>query len=146
MKTIIHVIMMTACFLATFSCADKLKETPDDKFVGQWTMQGRSMFEGIVIDITKQDGKLSGRIIKLNDNKLIKMFADTNDVWVSSIERLSNFEFKLTEKKIAKDLFSVYGLPTSQTFNVEFVNDSTIGLATESADPRKSTIVYKRLK
>lgn len=128
------------------ACSDKYSKVPDEKFVGIWQVQGRSMFDGIEIKIEKADNNLTGRIYKLNDNKFIKMFADSNDVWVSEITRKSNFEFKLTEKKIARDLFSLYGLSTSQEFKAQFIDDNTIGLATESSDPRVSKILYKRVK
>jgi hypothetical protein len=126
-----------------FSCSGNL--IPDDKFIGTWEMKGRGMFEGIQIRIVKEDGKLIGKILRLNDNKFIKMFADSNDVWVSEIRRTSDFEFKLTEKKIAKDLFSLYGLSTSQEYKAEFIDDNTIGLGMDNSDPLQSSLVYKRI-
>ncbi|MBL0742411.1 hypothetical protein [Chryseolinea lacunae] len=121
------------------------KEVSDEKFVGTWELNGRSMFEGIQIKIEKKDGDFVGKIIHLNDNKFIKMFADSGDVWVSAITRSSNFDFKLTEKKIARDLFSLYGLSTSQDFKVQFIDDNTIGLGSDSADPQRSSVLYKRI-
>lgn len=126
-------------------CTDKLKQTSEEKFVGLWEVSGRRMFEGIQIEIKKEDGKLMGRIFKLNKNKLVNLFADSSDVWVSDIKRLSNFEFRITEKKIARDLFSMYGLSTSQDFSAEFIDDNTIGISAESADPLKSKMIYKRI-
>jgi hypothetical protein len=139
----------TSCMIIMFlffGCTDRLKETPEEKFIGLWEVKGRSMFEGIQIRIKKEDDKLIGRVSKLNGNKYVKLFTDTSDVWVSEIKRSSNFEFVLTEKKIGKDLFSVYGLPTTQSFSVEFIDDSTIGLGSASSDPTKSSVVYKRIK
>lgn len=127
-----------------FSCQNK-SHVPDDKFVGVWELKGRSMFEGIQIKIERKEDKFTGRIIKLNDNKYIKMFADSNDVWISEIKRASSYQFRLTEKKIARDLFSLYGLPTSQEFKVEFIDDNTLGLASDSADPLKSQVTYTRI-
>jgi hypothetical protein len=123
-------------------CAEKISE---DAFVGTWELTGRSKFDGIRIKIEKHDDVLTGRIVKLNNNKLVKMFADSSDVWVSGIQRTSDFEFKLTERKLAADLFSLYGQPTSQDFKVEFIDDNTIGLATEGADPQKASVLYKRV-
>jgi hypothetical protein len=131
-----------AFFLA--ACGDKMNEVPMDKFIGLWELKGRGVFEGIQIRIDKQGEKLNGKIVKLNDNKLVKIFADNGDTWVSEIARSSNYQFKLTEKKLAKDLFSLYGLSTSQEFKVEFIDDNTIGLAADGSDPQHATIIYKR--
>lgn len=128
-----------------FSCQNNTY-VPDDKFVGVWELKGRSMFEGIQIKIERKEDKFTGRIIKLNDNKFIKMLADSNDVWVSEIKRASSYQFRLTEKKIARDLFALYGLSTSQEFKVEFIDDNTIGLGSDSADPLKSQITYTRIQ
>lgn len=140
-KTLTTVII--ALFI--FSCSDKFNKVPDDKFVGLWEIKGRTMFEGIQIKIVKEKSNFTGRITKLNNNKFIKLFADSNDVWVSGISRTSNFEFKLTEKKIAKDLFALYGQSTSQEFKVQFIDDNTFGIANESSDPTTSKVTYKRI-
>jgi hypothetical protein len=129
-----------------FGCGERMKEIPEDKFVGVWEIKGRSMFEGIQIRITKENNKLTGKIVKLNDHRLVKLFSDTSDVWVSDISRSSNFQFRLTERKIARDLFSMYGLSTSQEFRTEFIDDNTIGLGADNSDPQQSTIVYKRVE
>jgi hypothetical protein len=145
MKTSGSVIfVLTTVFL--FSCNEKFKEVSMDKFVGVWELKGRSIFDGIQIKIEKKDNKLNGRIVKLNDNKLVKMFSEVGDVWVSEIARSSNYQFKLTEKKIAKDLFSLYGMSTSQDFKIEFIDDNTIGLGTDSSDPQHATIIYTRVE
>jgi len=123
-----------------------MKEVPINKFVGLWEIKGRSMFEGIHVRIEQQDQKLIGKIESLNHNKLIKMFAEVGDIWVADISRSSNFQFKLTERKIANDLFSLYGQSTSQDFKVEFIDDNTIGLGFGGADPQHSKILYKRIK
>jgi hypothetical protein len=133
-------------FVFVFGCGDSTKEIPEDKFIGVWELKGRSMFEGIQIRIEKENNKLTGRIVKLNDHELIKLFADSSDVWVSDVSRSSNFQFRLTERKIARDLFSMYGLSTSQEFRTEFIDDNTIGLGADNADPLQSSIVYKRVE
>jgi hypothetical protein len=132
--------------LLMMGCGDKLKEVPLDKFVGTWELKGRGMFDGIQVKIENQGEKLTGRIFKLNDNKLVKMFAQNGDTWVSGITRSSSYQFKLTENKLAKDLFSIYGLSTSQEFKVEFIDDNTIGLGTDNSDPQNATITYKRVE
>lgn len=127
-----------------FSCSSQL--VPDDKFIGTWELKGRGIFEGMQIKIAKEDNKLVGKLVKRNNNKFIQLFSDSNDVWVSEIKRTSDYEFKLTEKKIAKDLFSLYGLSTSQDYRAQFIDDNTIGLAMDNSDPLQSTLVYKRVR
>ena len=142
----IKVLIVFAIGLLVIGCGDKLKEVPMDKFVGVWEIKGREMFEGIQIKIENHDGKFTGKIFKLNDNRLVKMFAENGNTWVSEITRSSNYQFRLTEKKLAKDLFSMYGLPTSQEFKIEFIDDNTIGLGTDNSDPQNATIIYKRVE
>jgi len=132
--------------LFTLGCGDRMKEVPMDKFIGIWEIKGRGTFDGMQIKIEKQDGKMSGKIYKLNENKWVKMFAEKDDVWVSEITRSSNYQFKLSEKKLASDLFSMYGLSTAQDFAVEFIDDNTIGLGTNNGDPQKSKRIYKRVE
>ena len=134
------------CLTILVMSCQEFKVVPDEKFIGVWELSGRSMFDGIRIRIQREDGKLTGKIEKLNDNKLVKLFAEVNDVWVSEIKRTSNFEFDLTEKKIARDLFSIYGQSTSQEFEIQFIDDNTIGLGANHTDPRHSKIVYKRIE
>jgi hypothetical protein len=137
---ILTVVIISSCD------SSKLNETPIDNFVGEWVLQGRSIFEGIVVSIEKNaDGNLSGKIISLNDNKYVKMFVENGDSWVSNISRSSNFEFKLTEKKIGSSLFALYGQSTSKGFKVQFIDENTIGLGEGSTDPLKSNIIYKRV-
>lgn len=139
--------MIYALFLAflIMGCGDKTQEISEDKFIGLWELKGRGMFDGIQIRIEKDNGKLIGKIAKLNNNKLVKMFAEVNDVWVSDIKRQSNFEFKITEKKIAKDLFSLYNIASSEEFEAEFIDDKTIGLGTGISSAQNSKIKYTRV-
>ena len=135
--------------LLTFSsCSrDGFEKVPEEKFIGTWELQGRPLFDGIKIEISKSaDNKLTGRIIELNDNKYVKMFTDSNDIWINEIRRKSNYQFGLTEIIIAKDLFSLYGINSSMDFKVEFIDENTIGLSKENSDPKKSDIIYKRIK
>lgn len=129
-----------------FACTARTSMKPDHKFIGRWELSGRKMLDGIQVDIQREEGELVGRIVRLNDNKYVRMFVDSNSVLVSGISRTSNFQFKLTENKVAKELFSTYDLPGSQEFNVEFINDQTIGLSKGNANPLKSTVVYKRVQ
>ena len=142
MKQLIAVMI----FLVLTGCEGNFEKIPEEQFVGQWELNGRSMFDGIRISIELQDNKLIGRINKLNENKFINMFCEIDDIWISDISRNSNFQFRLTEKKIAGQLFSIYGLSTSSEYKVEFIDENTIGLATNNQDPQKSKITYKRIE
>ncbi len=144
MKNYLKIFFLVAGIIIS-ACSPK-PFVPDEKFVGKWAPEGRKMYEGLEITIVKEKDKLRGRLTRLNDNKYIKMFSDSNDTWVSNIKRISNFEFRLTERKPGADFMSLYGLSGSQEFKALFIDDNTIGLAAEGADPLKSTIVYKRLK
>jgi len=133
-------------FAILSSCSD-YKEVSDSKFIGTWELTGRSMFDGMKIKIEKKsNNSFTGKIVELNDNKFVKMFADSNDVWVSDIKRTSNFQFKITEKRIGRQLFALYELGTSDTYKVEFIDDDSFGLAEGSTDPLKSDVIYKRIK
>lgn len=135
------IVLLTSCANENF------RKVPDKSFLGTWELHGRSMFEGIKVKIEKtSNDKLIGHIVELNDNKYIKMFVDSNDLWISGIKRTSNYQFKLTEKKIAMDLFALYGLGTSNEFKAEFIDENTIGLAGGNSDPTKSDIIYKRIE
>jgi len=111
-------IMLSLATLFLLSCSEKLKTVPDDKFIGTWEIKGASIMDGTQIQIQKENNKLIGRIVKLNNNKYVKLFADSNEVWISEISRNSNYEFKLTESKLGKDLFALYGQKTSQDLKI----------------------------
>ena len=140
------IIYISLFALLTLGCSDKFERVDDEQFLGTWTLQGRSMFDGLTIEISRSDdGKLVGHLKQLNDNKYVKMFANSGDTWISDISRSSNFQFRLTEKKIARELFGLYGLSSSTEFKVEFIDENTIGLSS-SSDPLKSSVKYVRAK
>jgi hypothetical protein len=142
----LFVLTIFSTLIIISSCGD-YKLVPDSQFIGTWELTGRPMFDGIKIKIEKAgDNDFKGRIVKLNENKFVAMFADTNDVWVSEIKRSSNFKFKLTEKRIGRQLFSLYGLGSSDEFSVEFINEDSFGLGEGNSDPLNSDIIYKRVK
>ena len=136
------------CLFTLFSCdSNNFRETPMENFIGIWELEGRSMFNGIQVEISKSEtGKYSGKVIRLNDNKYIRMFAEENDIWVSGIDRSSNFRFKLTERKIAAPLFAMYGQSSSKEFVVEFIDENSFGLASGGSDPLESSTIYRRVK
>ena len=144
MKTKTTILLLIT--LLTWSCNGKFDKISDDKFIGLWEIKGADVTEGIQIKIQRENGKLIGRVYKLNDNKYVKLFVDSNEVFVAGIERKSNYQFKLTENKVGKTLFSLYGQKTSQEFEVQFIDDNTIGLAFESSNPVQSTRIYKKVK
>ena len=134
--------------LVVLSCdTSKFKKTPIDNFVGVWELQGRPMFEGIKIRIEKNEAnEFAGKVVAINEDKYVKMFVDSADLWVTDIKQSSNFEFRLTEKKIASELFALYGQDTKTEFKVQFINKDTFGLDAGSSDPTKSTIIYRRIE
>ncbi|MBL6449809.1 hypothetical protein JMN32_26090 [Fulvivirga sp. 29W222] len=140
-------IGLAFCFLIVFlGCSEKYDHVSEDQFVGIWELEGRKVFDGIQVEITKENNKFKGKITKLNNNKYVNLFAEVSDVWVSEIDRSSRYQFRLTEKKIGRELFSLYGLSSSTEFSVEFIDKNTIGLSGGGADPTESTVVYKRIK
>lgn len=141
---VISIIFISFLF---FSCdSNLLHKTPIDDFKGTWKLQGRTMFDGIKIKITEdKNGNFVGKVVELNDNKYVDLFVNVGDTWVTDIGRSSNFEFVLTEKKIASQLFSLYGLDTTQDYEVKFIDNNTFGLGTGSADPGQSSIRYIRV-
>ena len=123
------ILLLTACDQS------KMTETPSDQFVGTWKLEGRSMLEGIEVEITKsKKGDFQGNITKLNENKYVLMFMSVGDKLVSGIERKSNFEFELSEKKIAAPLFSQYGQSTSVHFDVQFEGKNKILLGENGSE------------
>lgn len=92
MKLLFKLLIFT---LFISGCSNKFSKTPEENFIGIWKIEGRSMFNGIQIKIEKEDKEFIGRIFKLNDNKLVQLFADSNEIWVSGIERKSQKIFFL---------------------------------------------------
>jgi hypothetical protein len=134
--------------LVILSCdTSKFKKTPIDNFLGVWELQGRPMFEGIKIRIEKNEtNEFVGKVVAFNEDKYVKMFVDSADLWVTGIKQSSNFEFSLIEKKIASELFALYGQDTKTEFKVQFIDKDIFGLDAGSSDPTKSTIIYRRIE
>lgn len=118
---ILSIIILSSCD------SSKLTKTPDYQFVGTWRLTDRGMFENIEIEILKENnGTFTGVVKKLNDDKYVKLFMEVGDKIVSGIKRNSNFEFVITEKKIAAPLFSAYGQSTSTEFVATFESKDKI--------------------
>jgi len=140
-----RIIITSLLITILYSCSYKM--VSEDDFVGTWELNGRSMSDGVRVLIERdKEGKLKGRVVEKNDNKYVKMFVDSSDIWISKIKRSSNFQFRITEKRIARELFSHYKLGTSDEFKVEFINEDVFGLAKNNSDPLKSKILYSRVK
>ena len=138
-------IMMFA-FTLFAGCEGKFEKVEEDRFVGEWELQGRGILDGMNIKIDTDNDKLVGRISKLNDNKYVLMFSEIGDIWITEISRTSKFQFELTEKKIAGQLFSMYDISTSTEFKVEFTDNNTFGISAKNQDPSKSKALYKRIE
>lgn len=101
--------------------SSKLSKTSDEKFIGTWQLEDRGILSGLHVEIIKNDkGALKGSLKKLNDNKYVQMFMEVGDPFVTEIKRTSNYEFIISEKKIAAPLFSAYGQSTTSEFEAEF--------------------------
>jgi len=142
-----HTLLVSFILLLSSCNLDGMKKVSDDKFIGVWELKGRSMLDGIIVSIERTEGgSFVGKVLEINSNKYVNLFLEPGDILVSNIKRSSNFQFRLTEKKIGAGLFSTYGLDTSKEFKLEFIDDNTIGLSSGTSDPLKSKIFYKRIK
>lgn len=137
---------VTLIALSSGSCdSSQFSKTPLSQFEGVWELKGRDMFEGMQIEIKLgENGKIHSNIIKLNDNKFVRLFLSEGDQWVKEIRRISNYEFVLIEKKIAAPLFSLYGNSTLKEWNAVFKNKNCIGIS-ESKNAGSSKIEYCRV-
>lgn len=137
-------LLVTLTFVSCDS--NQFSKIPLNQFEGVWELKGRDMFEDMQIEIKLDEaGKVHSKIIKLNDNKFVRLFLSEGDEWVKSIRRTSNFEFVITEQKIAAPLFSQYGNSTSKDWNAVFKNKNCVGIS-ESKSPDRSKIEYCRVK
>lgn len=121
--------------LLTSCDTSKMTETSDDLFIGNWTLSDRGMFEGIEIEISKDaNGNFVGIVTALNDDKYVAMFMEEGDKFLSGVTRNSNYEFVISEKKIAAPLFSAYGQSTTQEFTATFNGNDTILLGNNGSE------------
>lgn len=140
-------ILLLAGLLLTSCNENKISKTPIENFLGIWELKGRPMFDGIQLEIKKEsDGNLTARVITLNDNKYVQMFVEIDNIWVTEISRISNYEFSLIEKRIGSELFSIYELSTTNEYKVVFIDKNTIALGVNGTDPYESKIKYVRIE
>lgn len=123
-----YLVFVFSSIILFASCnTTKMNETPESQFLGKWKLVDRGMLDDIEIKISNDEkGNFSGTITKLNDNKYVQMFMEKGDVLVSGISRKSNFEFMLSEKKIAAPLFSAYDQSTTAELDVQFEHKNKI--------------------
>ncbi|TKG97340.1 hypothetical protein EYV94_02600 [Puteibacter caeruleilacunae] len=118
-----------------------------DTFEGTWELKGRDMFDGLVVEIERNDhNDLIGKVVKTNNNKYVRKFVDAGDTWVAGIKKSHGSEFVLSEQKIAGELFNVYGQNSTTEFDAHLVDKDTISLRPIPYNPRISEIIYKRVK
>lgn len=131
-----YFILLLSLLTLTLSCENSiLSETPDSHFIGKWKLSERGMLEGIEIEIKKdKKGDLIGEITKLNEDKYVNIFMEEGDKILTSIKRNSNFEFVISEKKIAAPLFSTYGQKTTKEFKATFDGKDKILLGNNGSE------------
>ena len=86
-------LMAVVIIFSVGGCDAQFEKIPEDRFIGEWELSGRSMFDGIKVEIQREEGKLLGRISKLNDNKYVTMFCEIDDVGVSGVTRVRTTNF-----------------------------------------------------
>ncbi|MDX1445769.1 hypothetical protein [Lishizhenia sp.] len=125
MKTFTTILFLSAILI---SCnTDSFQKAAKNQFKGKWRLAKRGILDSLEIEITEDSLKnYTGRVIKVNNNKYVKLFMDDGDLFIKKIKRYSNKDFKLTEKKIAGPLFSIYGESTNKELDVHFHHKDTI--------------------
>ena len=149
MKRLQPILFIFSWFsLLLVSCdVEKMEKKSMDLFQGVWELKGRTIFEDVQIKIEKNEiGQLKGKVVKLNNNKYVQMFVEIGDPWITEIKRRSNYEFTLSEKKIASQLFAVYGQSTTAEFKVQFIDEDTFGLGSDDENPKETGVVYSRVR
>nr|WP_299205711.1 hypothetical protein [uncultured Brumimicrobium sp.] len=131
-----RLLFVLSVLFFTTSCENtKLTKISDSNFIGNWELKDRGILEGIEIEIARDEkGELHGEITKLNDNKYVNLFMEVGDQLLTGIRRNSNYEFTITEKKIAAPLFSSYGQSTSKDYKSIFDGENKIVLGKKGAE------------
>ncbi len=145
MKIILFVYI---CLFMFFSCT-KMNYVDEDAFIGTWELKGRNIYNQMTVSIVKEDGKLKGYIVSLPNNKYGEFFLEEKSPWILSVSRSANHYFKITEEKIASDLFVIYNLEETSTFYVTFSKDHSKFYLSENTPHgivKESSIYYKRIE
>jgi hypothetical protein len=143
-KLLIVVLFSIAIFQSCFN----LGYVDDDSFLGTWELKGREMYSQMTIRIVKENKKLKGYVVSLPNNGYGQTFIRTDEVWITEIDRGANYYFRLTEKKIASELFAAYDMGTDMKFYATFSETKdTIYLSTKSPNRfiEKTNIFYTRI-
>ena len=130
------------------SCSN-YKYVDENTFVGTWELKGRKMYSGMTVRIEKESDKLKGYIISPPENRYGKLFIETGQVWITQITRGANYYFKLTEQKIANELFTQYDINVNSTFFVTFSEAKDKIYLTQKRPNKfieKSDIYYERIQ
>lgn len=140
----IFLILIALSFLSCDS--NHLSKISINQFNGVWELKGRNLFNEMQVEIrVDESGKVSSKVIKINDNKYVQIFLSEGDEWIRDIKRNSNFEFVVTELKLAAPLFSLYGNSKTKKWNAVFKNKDCFGIS-ENKNPEKSSIEYCRIR
>ncbi len=122
----VYKLLICVAIIITSCDISKLSQTPMSKFIGVWRVEDHSILNNCELIISYKSKSLKGRLIKLNQNKLVNLFCDTNTIIISSIARKSNFQFIVKEKLIASELFSSYNISSEKNIEAEFKSENTI--------------------
>ena len=144
---LINITLSFLFFTFLYSCSD-YKFVDESEFIGTWELMGRNIYSGMVIKIEKKDNQLVGEVAESPDNIYGELFIKKGDIWISQIKRSANYYFKVNEAKIAKELFSTYGLSTDTEYYATFSEDKkSIYLSTErpNINVKESRIFYKKI-
>lgn len=142
-----YILLTILLSISTLSCSD-YKHIDESKFIGKWALFGREIYSGMEISITKENNLLVGKINKTPNNKYGDIFLKTGDIWISSIKRSANHYFKITEFKIASEIFALYDLSTTNDYYATFSEDyNTIYLSkkTPNITQKKTRIYFKKI-
>ena len=130
------------------SCSNN-KYVDDSKFIGKWELKGREIYSGMEIEIERNNNSITGKIIKIPTNRYGELFLKKDDLWISEIKRSANYYFKITEFKIAHEIFSIYDLPASNNYYAFFSDDyNRIYFSKENPniDTKKTTIFLEKIE
>jgi hypothetical protein len=137
-------IALLLFLLTAFSC--KFNYIDKSDFEGTWELTGRPGVSGMLVEISQRNDRYTGTIVRPPDAKELAGFLQEGSLWISSIQRNSNFQFIIVEKRPAETLMHQYDLPTVTEWHVEFIHKDTLGLSRGESDPQNSKIRYIRVK
>ena len=123
-----NTLFILAALVILISCeGTKYTKISESNFAGTWLLHSDNIFDSLEIEL-KEDPKKGfiGEVVRLNTNKYVQLFMESGDIFISNIERKSNFEFIFKIKKIAAPLFSSYGEKTTIEHTVTFEGEDKI--------------------